>query len=641
MNQQTFENVNFIDILNEVSTYALTEQGKKAIHALTPSRDKKRIDHLHREIEEAKAILHVNSHVPIHSLNEIHQMVEQGKKGMYIRPSQFTHLLSFLEHCTKLKRFMKDKQIIAPMVSSYAYSIGELDQLEEEIARSIRHGQVDDYATPSLAKLRKQMQHKREKIKEKIQQMTKSPKVVTHLQEKRVIEKNGKLTLPIKRESRNKLKGTIVDQSASGATLFIEPSEITSQQEDLHLLKMQEEQEIEQILYSLTSQVLSYEQDLSIAVETMLVYDVIFAKAKYSRMIKGESPIINNEDIIDLKNACHPLLGESAVPLTILLDKSPQGLLITGPNTGGKTVTLKTVGLLSLMAQTGLSIPADKGSSLPIFQHILVDIGDGQSIQENLSTFSSRLVNIIGVLQQTNDQSLVLLDEIGSGTDPGEGMGLAIAILDQLAYKGAKILATTHYSEMKDYAQDKEGFVNAAMEFDLESLQPTYKLIQGSEGKSQAFDIAQKLGLHPQILEKAYEITYKSKKNFTINSEELAGDNYTKQMAANRYRKKSKEKTLMQEAVTLYKQGDNVKILATGETAIVYKGPDEKGDYVVQQKGEKFSLNHKRIRIHIPAEELYPEDYDFDIVFKSKEYRKKKREMDRKYVEGEWLNSEE
>ncbi|WP_082235030.1 endonuclease MutS2 [Halobacillus massiliensis] len=642
MNHKTFEHLNFIDILEEVSRYAFTEQGRQTIRELKPSRNKKKIEHWHKEIEEAKAILNMNSHVPIiHALHEIQQMVEQGKKGMYIRPAQFAQLLIFIEHCTKLKRYMNDKQTIAPMVSSYAFSMGDLAHLEEELARSIRHGQVDDYATPFLAKLRKQIQNKREKMRDRMTQMTKSPKYSTHLQEKRIIEKNGKLTLQIKRESRNKLKGTVIDQSSSGATLFIEPAEITVQQEEMNLLMIQEEQEVEQILYSLTNQVLSYEQELSIAVETMLVYDVIFAKAKYSRLIKGQSPIMEEEQCIDLRNARHPLLGDKAVPLTVFLNEETQGLLITGPNTGGKTVTLKTVGLFALMAQTGLSIPADAGSLMPIFQHVLADIGDGQSIEQNLSTFSSRLVNIIEVLQETNDHSLVLLDEIGSGTDPGEGMGLAIAILDQLADKGAKILATSHYSEMKDYAKAKSGFMNAAMEFDLESLQPTYRLIQGTEGKSQAFDIARKLGLHPNILEKAYEITYKEQKNFSISKEELAKERYKKQIAANRYRKKGKEKTKTQDVVPAYNQGDNVKILATGETAIVYKGPDEKGDYIIQHKGEKFPINHKRICLHISAEELYPEDYDFDIVFKSKEYRKKKHQIERKHVEGLWVENEE
>lgn len=242
-------------------------------------------------------------------------------------------------------------------------------------------------------------------------------------------------------------------------------------------------------------------------------YDVLFAKAKYSRWIDGRPPHFSHKEK-EIVRGRHPLLGEEGVPLSLVMNNREQALLITGPNTGGKTVTLKTVGLFFLMAQSGLHIPADAGTRLPIYQHILVDIGDGQSIEENLSTFSSRLTNLINILQEANDHSLLLLDEIGSGTDPGEGMGLATAILDQLANKGATILATTHYGEMKVFAEEKEGFINGAMTFDLETLQPTYKLQLGTAGESQAFDIANKLGLHPDILCHAYEITYKKERIF-------------------------------------------------------------------------------------------------------------------------------
>ncbi|MFQ3544278.1 endonuclease MutS2 [Halobacillus rhizosphaerae] len=638
MNQRTYQTLEFKQILQEAAGLALTREGKEKVEQLTPSINRKMIERWHEEIDEALAILNMSGNLPVHSLDDVSYMMEQGQKGIFIKPAQFTDLLSFLDHCTKLKRYMKDKEFIAPTISLYAHSMADLSMLEEDISSKIRHGQVDDYASKTLSKVRKQLHIKQAKLKERIEALSK--KHHAYMQESRPVEKNQRYTLPIKREHRRKVKGTIIDQSSSGATLFIEPEELTFLQEDLQLLRMNEEQEVEQILYSLTNRVLDHEYELTIAMETMLQYDIIFAKAKYSRSISGSTPIFAEGYSIVMKNARHPLLKEEAVPLSLQMGEKDQALLITGPNTGGKTVTLKTTGLLCLMAQSGLHIPTDEGTVLPIFQQIFVDIGDGQSIEENLSTFSSRLVNLIDILREANDHSLLLLDEIGSGTDPGEGMGLATAILEQLSQKGSTILATTHYSEMKEYAKQKPGFINGAMEFDLETLKPTYKLLLGMTGRSQAFDIAHKLGLHPDILKKAHEITYKEETLYTVDADQLKNQAYTSQTAINRYgRQKYSEKA--KPTSKGFAMGDNVVVLATGETAIVYKGPDEKGNYIVQIKGEKYTYNHKRLKLHIAAEELYPDDYDFDIIFKSKEYRKINKQMERKHVEGLTLRDEE
>ncbi|MGR9047179.1 endonuclease MutS2 [Halobacillus faecis] len=635
MNQQTFESLGLNNILTRVSGFAHTDRGKETILQLQPSNDQKRLERMHEEVKEARAIIDSHSHVPIHTLGDIQVMIDQGNKGLYIRPQQFGSLVSFLEHCTKLKRFMKDKHILAPTISLYVDSIADLTQLEEEIYGKIRHGQIDESASKELGKLRRKMDKTLSDMKTRMESSAK--KYSSFLQENRPVDKGGRLTLPVKRENRSKVKGVILDQSSSGATLFIEPKEVTSLQEEYGLLKMQEEQEMERILYALTASVLEKEYELNIAMETMHQYDVLFAKAKYSKLIDGNAPVFSQGEM-EIKEGRHPLLGEKAVPLNLHMGEDDQALLITGPNTGGKTVTLKTVGLFCLMAQCGLPISAQPGSKLPLFQHVFVDIGDGQSIEENLSTFSSRLTNLIHVLQQANDHSLLLLDEIGSGTDPGEGMGLATAILDQLAQKGSTILATTHYSEMKTYALEKEGFINGAMAFDLETLKPTYQLQIGTTGKSQAFDIAYKLGLHPEILNHAYTITYKKEGGFTKEDELLKNPSYAKQVAINRYRQKRKAQKKEEPG---FQMGDNVWIPAEEEMGIVYKGPNALGNYVVQVKGEKKEYNHKRLKLHISADELYPEDYDFDIIFKSKEYRKIKKVMDRKHVDGLTLDDED
>lgn len=636
------EALGYYQVLNEISQFAKTIRGKETILSLRPTQNKKKIEHSLLEISEAMNILAISGSIPIHSLDQIGHYIIQAKKGIALKVDQFTQIVSFLDHCQKLKQFMKDKEYAGPMVSMYASSIGDVSELEAEISRCLRNGQVDDYASSDLNYLRRHLASLQEKLKEKAQSIVKSRRISPYLQETNVYERSGRFVLAVKKEYRKKIQGSVLDTSASGSTLFIEPVELSTLQEDVELIKIAEETEVERILYELTQLFLSYEPVIQIAIETMHHYDVLFANAKYSQMIQADIPTINEEFRIDLVEARHPMLGNKAIPLTIPIGEKERALVITGPNTGGKTVTLKTVGLLILMAQSGLPIPAKKGSEIAIFQHIFVDIGDGQSIEQNLSTFSSRMVNIIDILQETNDASLVLIDELGSGTDPREGMALAIVILEQLYNKGATLFATTHYSEMKKFADETEGFLNGSMEFDIDTLQPTYRLLLGKSGQSQAFDIAAKLGMHPSLLERAHQKAYQEQKDFHQNMthETLQSPSYQRQVIVNKYARKYVEKKKQEQPVTkvsLYNQGDNVLLPATGETGIVYKGPNDHGDYIVQIKGEKRTINYKRLELKIAAEELYPPDYDFDIIFKSKEYRKLKKDMNRKYVEDKWL----
>lgn len=642
MNQQTFEVLGFYKILEEIESFAKTNSAKETIGKLRPMQDKRRIEQSIKEIDEAVKILQISSSVPIHTLDEMSLYLNQAKKGIYIRADQFPFVISFLDHCTKLKQFMRDKGYAAPNVSLYVQSIPDVRELTEEIARCIRHGNVDDYASSDLAYLRRQLSILTERVKEKANQLVKSKKYAGYLQDKIVSERSGHLTLSVKREYRTKIQGSVLDTSASGATVFIEPSELSDMQGEIDAMKLAEEYEVERILYELTEKLLDEEEAIHLAIETMHYYDVLFAKAKYCRVIDANPPILREDYTIYLKEARHPMLGEKAVPLSISFGEEHRALVITGPNTGGKTVTLKTIGLLTMMAQSGLLIPAKAGSKIAIFQHVFVDIGDGQSIEQNLSTFSSRLVNIIDILRTTNDRSLVLLDELGSGTDPGEGMALAIVILEQLYQKGATLFATTHYSEMKEFADQTEGFLNGTMEFDIETLRPTYKLLLGQSGSSQAFEIASKLGLHPKLIEKAHQITYKTHRNFH-HGQHLNDADFQQQIVINKYARTTVTKRtadLPSSKVPIFEQGDNVILTETNEVGIVYQGPDAQGRYVVQVRQEKRTVNHKRLKLYIKGTELYPEDYDFDIIFKSKEYRKINKQQKRKYVEDVWLEEE-
>ncbi|SEM12774.1 MutS2 family protein [Mesobacillus persicus] len=635
LNDHTFKVLEFGLIKETIASFALTTTGKENVLALEPSTNIKQIEAWLDELSEAVEIMNKSTSVPVHGLEGMDLLLRSLNKGVPLRPDQLSNLGGFLDNCGKMRRFMKDKEWIAPRVSSYIFSIEELPALEEEIIRCIRNGGVDDYASKELLKVRKQISIQEDRLKEKVFQMVRSSKLTSFLQENVVSQRDGRYVIPVKKEYRNKIKGAVLDTSASGATLFIEPEEIALHQEQLTYVKAEEEAEVQKILLYLTGLVEQNEQQIRLAVETMVHYDVLFAKAKYSRTINGKKPKVNQSHYIQLVDARHPLLGSQAVPLTFELGKPENALVITGPNTGGKTVTIKTVGLLTLMAQTGLHLPVAEGSSISVFQNILVDIGDGQSIMENLSTFSSRIVNIIEILKETNDRSLVLLDELGSGTDPGEGMGLATAILEQLYAKGATLLATTHYSEIKEFADQHEGFINGSMEFDLESLTPTYRLNIGKGGESQAFAIALKLGIHPKIIERAHEITYKEGKSYS----EDEGDSAVirerkKQIIVNRHQQRARKTIGVKSKVPTFKQGDNVAISPANVFGIVYKGPDEQGNYIVQVKGEKATYNHKRLKLHIAANELYPDDYDFDIIFESAENRKNKNILSRKHVDG-------
>ncbi|AZU60515.1 endonuclease MutS2 [Neobacillus mesonae] len=641
MNQHTFDTLEFKQIKETIATHALTKEGKAKIGCLTPSSNKRQIEAWLDEVSEAVEILKKSASVPVHGLDGMEHLLSNLNKGAPLRVDLFTKLYDFLDCCGKMRRFMNDKTYFAPRVSAYIDAIEELPDLAGEIIRCIRNGRVDDYASKELLKIRKQITIQEERLKDKTMQLVRSNKYKTYLQEHVVSQRNGRYVIPIKKEYRTKIKGTVLDTSASGSTLFIEPEEIAIFQDQLTWLLNDEEIEVQKVLSYLTGLVEEKEAQIRTAIETMVHYDFLFAKAKYCRSINGAKVNINDSGEIELIDAHHPLLGEKAVPLSLKLGGEQQALVITGPNTGGKTVTIKTVGLLTLMTQCGLHIPASPESNLSIFERILVDIGDGQSISENLSTFSSRIVNIIDILKETNSRTLVLLDELGSGTDPGEGMGLATAILETLYEKGATIFATTHYSEIKEFAETHPGFLNGSMEFDITTLSPTYRLMMGRGGESQAFAIALKLGIHPKIIERAHAVTYKEVKQYSVDvSDAWKLKELEKQVIVNKYKDRKRQES-PDSRVPVYRQGDNVKISPTNEFGIIYTGPDQMGNYLVQVKGEKQSINHKRLSLYIAANELYPDDYDFDIIFQTKENRKKNKILTKRHDDTITIHFEE
>jgi len=396
-----------------------------------------------------------------------------------------------------------------PILSEQTEQIPVLTELEHDIKRAVdENGEILDSASSTLREVRSQIRIHEGRIRERLESMIRSKNAQKMLSDAIVTIRNDRYVIPVKQEYRHHYGGIVHDQSSSGQTLFIEPESIVQLNNQLKQLKLKEQEEIEKILRELSAKVQENADELLVIVQVMGDLDFIFAKAKLAKSMKASKPLMNREGYIRIHQARHPLLPiEEAVPNDIELGKDYTAIVITGPNTGGKTVTLKTIGLLTLMAQSGLQIPAQEGSEMAVFHSVFADIGDEQSIEQSLSTFSSHMVNIVDILKEVTGESLVLFDELGAGTDPQEGAALAISILDEVLEVGARVVATTHYPELKAYGYNRDGVINASVEFNVETLSPTYRLLIGVPGRSNAFEISERLGLNHKIIERARQYT--------------------------------------------------------------------------------------------------------------------------------------
>lgn len=643
MNETTIKLLEFDKIKGNLLEYAVSEKAKELIMQLVPSTEIEVIENWMNETTEARKIIDIRSSVPLHSLSKMDAMISKLNTGIVLQPDELTILCDFLGCVKRLKKFMVKMQEIAPRVSAYALSMHELENLAEEINKCIQHNKIDDKASPALFKIRKKMAIIDERIKQKLENILHSPAYSKYIQDNIVSVRNGRYVIPVKKEYRKNIEGSVLDSSSSGSTLFIEPTGVRKLQEELNILKIEQENEEHRILSFLTGLVESYQQEISLDIEAMAHYDFIFAKAKYSRALAGNAVHLNTDKRIHIQNGKHPLLGKNAVPLNFHIGDTFRALIITGPNTGGKTVVLKTVGLLTMMVQSGLHVPVDKESSFAAFRDILADIGDGQSIEQSLSTFSAHLKNISAIIECADPYTLVILDELGAGTEPGEGSGLAMAVLEEIYRKKATIIATTHYNDIKAFAKEKEGFENGCMAFDIHSLKPLYKLQIGEAGASNAFLIALRLGIHKAIIEKAHEYTYKEKKDYTdvcknLTAAPVINDSVVKSHAqkidTSQKVQENRKKIKSQKSIPHFKIGDCVYISSMNRTGIVCELENGKGEVGVMVMKKKLKINKKRLSLYIDSKELYPDQYDMDIVLESKENRKKKHLMKRKYVDG-------
>ena len=454
------------------------------------------------ETSEALSLLYRKGTPPLTELNNISEHILNLKNHNFLSIKSLLEINSILTISRNLKKYYFENQLNqTDILTNYFDHLYTNNRIEAQIKESILdENTIDDHASNELYQIRQQIKDTQKNIKNKLQSLLNSK----YLQEPIITLRQNRFVLPVKSEYQTQIKGFIHDTSSSGSTIFIEPLSVFELNNQISELRNKELIEIEKILQKLSSLFFEITPDLENTYNLIILLDFIFAKAKYSKQTNSNQPQINNEKIINLKNAIHPLLDpQTAVPINIEIGKKYTTLLITGPNTGGKTVTLKTVGLLTLMAQSGMHIPASAQSSIYVFDNIFADIGDQQSIIESLSTFSSHIKNIVNITNIATSESLVLVDELGSGTDPIEGAALALSILEHLKSKNILTLATTHYNELKQYALVTDGIENASCEFNIETLSPTYKLLTGVPGKSNAFAISQKLGLNSKILEKA------------------------------------------------------------------------------------------------------------------------------------------
>lgn len=520
INGKSLNTLEYFKIKDKLKKKAESFLGKKIVDELFPMKDYIEVKNSQDETEEALNIMLRRGNPPLGGIYDIKDSVIRAEKGGVLYPSSLLQVGDSLRAARNLKTFIKsdreDNDSSYPILEGYIYNLVINKDLEQEIERIIiSEEEISDNASSDLRSIRRRIESKNSSIKSKLNSIINSSKEKKLLQDNIITIRNERYVVPVKQENRSNFKGLVHDQSASGATLFIEPMAIVNLNNELKELKIEEKREIERILKSLSGEVASISGELIQNQKVLSMIDFIFAKGKLALEMNATKPLLNTNGDIFLKKSRHPLISKDEVVANdIYVGDDFHTLIITGPNTGGKTVTLKTVGLLTLMCQSGLHIPCDQNSKMAVFNNVFADIGDEQSIEQSLSTFSSHMTNIVKIIDGVEENSLILFDELGAGTDPTEGAALAMSILEYLNTKNVKTIATTHYSELKLYALSTDGIENASVEFDVQSLRPTYKLLIGIPGKSNAFEISKRLGLSDDIIDKSREILSKENIQF-------------------------------------------------------------------------------------------------------------------------------
>ena len=615
MNKMTFEKLQYNELKGIVKSYCVSGLGKKMLDKLRPSSDMKVVKNRLNETTEARAILDAVDHVPFFGVSNIEHILQNLEKGMILDPSELVSVSDFLRGCRKIKKFMLDKAFFAPVIASYANSMSEFKNVEEEVDYSIKGNRVDSAASKELRRIRRSIESVEEKIKERLNKFLNSSTNKKYIQETFISKKGDRYTIPIKASYKNQVPGTIIEVSSKGSTVFIEPDTVTKLNGELASLQAEEAIEEYQILAALSGMILENMYEIKINLELISQYDMVFAKAKFSKHIGGVEPRLNDYGYIKLVHCKHPLLSGEVVPLDFEIGENYRSLIVTGPNAGGKTIVLKTIGLLTLATMSGFHINADKQTEISVFENIFVDIGDNQSIENALSTFSSHMKNLSEIMMGSNNHTLLLFDEIGSGTEPNEGAALAISVLEEFYHMGCITVATTHYGEIKRFSEMHHDFMNAAMQFNSETLEPKYKLMIGKSGESNALWISKKMNIRESVLQRAKD--YMENKDYRLES-----------VVESKKRKPKIDKETTKEKYE-YKKGDRVNLLDHDEFGIVYEGIDNFYNVVVFYKGEFMKVNVKRLSLELQAQELYPEGYDLETLFIDYNTRKMQHDIER------------
>jgi len=509
LQSRIFHVLEFNKVKEQLQKKVASSLGREKVANLIPSTQYEEVVKWQEATDEATTVLRLRGNVPLGGIFDVRPSVKRAEIGGTLSSNELLDVASTIYAARQVKQFIEqvveDEDLQLPIITEHIEKLMPLPEVEQTIKMSIdENGTVLDGASDQLRGIRQKLRSTESRIREKLESLIRSSSAQKMLSDAIVTIRNERFVIPVKQEYRSAYGGIVHDQSSSGATLFIEPQAIVTLNNELQEAKVKEKQEIERILIALTVQVAEVANELRQNVYLLGELDFMFAKGRYSHELKASKPKMNDRGYIKLVKAKHPLIAqEDVVANDIELGDQYTSIVITGPNTGGKTVTLKTLGLFTLMAQAGLQIPALDGSEMAVFKHVFADIGDEQSIEQSLSTFSSHMVNIVDILQKVDHESLVLFDELGAGTDPQEGAALAISILDQVYERGARVVATTHYPELKAYGYNREGVVNASVEFDIETLSPTYKLLIGVPGRSNAFEISRRLGLSAEVIERA------------------------------------------------------------------------------------------------------------------------------------------
>ncbi|MDR7243930.1 MULTISPECIES: endonuclease MutS2 [Priestia] len=609
MQSRIFHVLEFNKVKEQLQKKVASSLGREKVANLIPSTQYEEVVKWQEATDEATTVLRLRGNVPLGGIFDVRPSVKRAEIGGTLSSNELLEVASTIYAARQVKQFIEqvveDEDLQLPIITEHIEKLMPLPEVEQTIKMSIdENGTVLDGASDQLRGIRQKLRSTESRIREKLESLIRSSSAQKMLSDAIVTIRNERFVIPVKQEYRSAYGGIVHDQSSSGATLFIEPQAIVTLNNELQEAKVKEKQEIERILIALTVQVAEVANELRQNVYLLGELDFMFAKGRYSHELKASKPKMNDRGYIKLVKAKHPLIAqEDVVANDIELGDQYTSIVITGPNTGGKTVTLKTLGLFTLMAQAGLQIPALDGSEMAVFKHVFADIGDEQSIEQSLSTFSSHMVNIVDILQKVDHESLVLFDELGAGTDPQEGAALAISILDQVYERGARVVATTHYPELKAYGYNREGVVNASVEFDIETLSPTYKLLIGVPGRSNAFEISKRLGLSAEVIERAkgYIGSETNKvENMIASLEDSRRQSEHELEEAEELRKEAQKlhKELQSQIIEFNEKRDKLYEKAEEKAQATVKAASEEAEKIISDLRKMSQKNHALVKEH-------------------------------------------